>query len=1024
MHSPGERSFPLAPAQERLWFLHRLDPLDPSYHMFSVLRLRGTLDGAALRRALDGLVERHQPLRTRYAEVDGVPVGLAAPSGSCPLELLDLTAADDPQRAATELIRARLEEPLELTGRAPLRAALLRLGPEEHVLALVLHHIAADGWSTDLFIAELAQLYNAALTGAPDPLPPLRTEYHEWAALRRERADHDREFWQQTLAGAPSLELRADGDTRGAFHRVPLPAALTGRLRALARAERATTFLVLLSAFQVLLARHHDQDDLCVGTPIAGRDRVELESLFGYLSSTLVLRADLSGAPSLRELLRRNRRAFFAAHSHPDVPFEALGSGPAGPFQALFVLNGAGGADRQGGFEGLRVDHFPVGLARTKAAVTLDAWDDPDHGVSLLLGHRLNLLDHAGGARLAEHLGALLTGAVADPDRPVHALAMLSDQESRELIAAGRGEPGGGPAPDPLRLLAERAERTPGAVAILDRGRPLTYGALAEQVAEAVERLREHGVGAETVVAVSLPRGGELIVALLAVLSAGGAYCYLDPADPPARRARAAERAGAALLLDQDGLSALLTERQIKGGTPGLAYICVTSGSTGEPKAVQLTREGLAARVRWMAAHYELAPGDRVLQFASPAFDTHAEEIFPCLAAGATLVLLPGGGELLPDFLRTPEGAALTVLDLPTSYWHALTAEPATPWPPALRLLILGGEQARGGAVAAWRRAVGPRVRLVNTYGPTEATVIATAAEITELADGPGDPPIGRPLADTDAHVLDAYLRPVPPGTPGQLYLGGAGLARGYQGEPGRTAERFPPDPYGPPGARLYATGDRVRRSADGQLHFLGRLDDQLKVRGFRIEPAEVERELTAEPEVAAAAVAVHDQALVGYLVTELADPGVLRARLAARLPERLVPTRFVLLDRLPLTANGKVDRAALPPPAAAAPARPAFLAPRDDAERLVAVVWAEVLGLAEVGAEDDFFALGGHSLHALRVAARLGGATSLDLPVRLLFDHRTVARLAAELTALVLADLDHPTDREAAPAAEGTPLD
>lgn len=797
---------------------------------------------------------------------------------------------------------------------------------------------------------------------------------------------------------------------------MPLATSAVSSLRDLARTERATMFLVLLTGFQVLLSRHTGQRDLCVAAPVAGRDRSEFESLFGYLSSTILLRADLGGDPSFRDLLRRNRNGFFEAFSHPSVPFEELGSDGA-PFDALFVLDSPAAAAMT--FDGLTAQPFPTGLRKTKTPVTLEARNLPD-GLQLLLGHQLRLCDEAAGQRLARRLGCLLTAAAEAPGQRVKRLTMLTPAESVQLVAAGRGQRPGRPAPDAVGLFLAQAADAPDAIAVIDGDDQVSYAALVARTETLATRLRAMGAGPGTTIAVRGQRGAELVVDLLAVLRAGAAYTCLDPADPPARQDTLITGSGAALLLSAGqpepvpGVAAASSTRPVS--PLDLAYVCNTSGSTGLPKAVMLTRQALAARVRWMSSEYRLGPGDRVLQFASVSFDTHVEEIFPCLASGATLVIGPRRGELLPDFLSTPLAATLTVLDLPTSFWHELAARDSTRWPPALRLLIIGGEAAHADAVTAWRRAVGPRVRLVNTYGPTEATVIATAAEVTGEHL---DPPIGLPIHDTDAHVLDRHLMPVPPGVPGQLYLGGAGLARGYRGEPGRTARQFVPDPLGSPGGRLYATGDRVRRTADGQLHFLGRVDDQIKIRGYRIEPAEVERQLMSEAEVQAAAVTVRDQALVAWVVCALDEPAVLRARLAARLPERLVPAHVVALDRLPLTANGKVDRAALARlPVAAPVAGNGHVPPRDDAEHLVAEVWSEVLGRNPIGAFDDFFALGGHSLHALRVAARLGDATDLDVPLRLLFEHRTVAQLAARIRALVLADIERAADAQAAVAA------
>ncbi|GIE92362.1 non-ribosomal peptide synthetase [Actinoplanes regularis] len=1013
MTAGTEQPLALAPAQERLWFLHRLDPADTAYHMFFTLRLRGDVDVAALSSALAALTRRHEPLRTRYAERDGVATGLVAAVGGWPLHEVDLSAAADPPAAADAAIRQDLERPFDLSAAAPLRATLYRLAAGEHVLSLVLHHIAGDGWSLNVLGAELTELYNAARAGRPPALAPLPTSYGDYAAYARQRAAADRDFWHDRLAGAARLDLTglaagADADapaSAGAFHPVPLAADVVPALRELARAERATVFLVLLTAFQVLLARHTDQRDLCVAAPLAGRDRSEFEPLIGYLSSTVLLRADLGDDPSFRDLLRRNRTDLFTAYGRPSLPFEELGAGA--PFDALFVLDSP--TEPTATFDGLTAEPVATGLRRAKTPVTLEALDLPDGRLRLLLGHQLRCCGEATGRDLARRLGRLLTAAAHAPHQRVARLAMMTATESAELVAAGRGRRPDEPAPDVLDLILAQAAATPAATALIDGDDELSYAELAARIEAVATQLRARGAGPDTTVAVRGERGAQLVVELLAVLRAGAAYTCLDPADPPARHDLLIAGSGAALLLAGgrvEELPGAAGPAPTRAAPPlELAYLCHTSGSTGAPKAVMVTRQAVAARVRWMSREYRLGPGDRVLQFASVSFDTHVEEILPALAGGATVVVGPQRGELLPDFLSTPLAATLTVLDLPTSYWHELAMRESTRWPAALRLLIIGGEAARAAAVTAWRRAVGPGVRLVNTYGPTEATVIATAVEVT---GDHADPPIGLPLDDTDAHVLDAHLMPVPTGAPGQLHLGGAGLARGYRGEPGHTARRFVPDPFGPPGARLYATGDRVRRTADGQLHFLGRVDDQVKIRGYRIEPAEVERQLLAEAEVRAAAVTVRDQALVAWVVADPVDTGVLRARLADRLPERLVPAHVVALDQLPLTTNGKVDRAALARLALpTAPAADGQVPPRDDAEQLVADVWSEVLGRPAVGAFDDFFALGGHSLHALRVAARLADAIEVEVPLRLLFEHRTVAQLASRITALVLADIE-----------------
>ncbi len=587
-------------------------------------------------------------------------------------------------------------------------------------------------------------------------------------------------------------------------------------------------------------------------------------------------------------------------------------------------------------------------------------------------------------------------------------------------------------------------------------GETLTYADLDRRVASLAHRLRERGVGRESVVGVHVDRSADAVVALLAVWRARGAYLPLDPELPAERIGLLIADSDAAVVVTRTHLAHLLPSNTpllvieethnshtqhpnaatktdstaseahpepdctaVSGEREGgdAAYVIYTSGSTGAPKGVVVEHRALAARVEWMKQAYALGPGDRVVQFASLSFDTHAEEIYPALAAGATVELLPGGALTLPELLAGPRGREVTVLDLPTAYWHQLVDQlDRVAWPDALRLVILGGEQAHAAAVARWRERFGDRVRLVNTYGPTEATIIATATDLG-AADTTGRPPIGRPIGATRAVVLDGHGRRVPPGAPGELHLGGAGLARGYLGRPELTAERFV---LRPGEGRLYRTGDLVRWRADGRLEFLGRLDDQMKVRGFRIEPAEIEGRLLTHPGVRQAAVVARDGTLVAYVAGPAGplDPVVLRRELAASLPSYMVPEVWVVLDALPLTPGGKVDRRALPPPDPG-DGRP-FTAPRTDAEALVAEIWQEVLGAGEVGAFDDFFALGGHSLLAVQVGSRLRATTGVEVPIRALFTHRTVADLAAEVERVLTEELAELSDEEAARLLEG----
>ena len=1032
---PRGGEVPLSLAQERLWFLSRLDPDDASFNLFLVHRLRGDLDAEALKRALGEVVARHEILRTRYpATPDGRPVQVVEPAWRAGLERIDLAglAPDERERLARELVAERVNAPFDLADRPPFRASLLRLDATDHVLCLVLHYVAGDGWSVGVLWQELAALYAASLAGEPSPLEPLAVQYADYAAWQRRRLEDGAgeahlAYWRERLANAPALDLPSDrarpavrtSRGEGVTRRVPLGAAVDR----LARERRCTAFMVLLSAYQALLGRAAGQDDVCVGSPTAGRDWLELEPLIGLFLNTLVLRGDLSGDPTFAELLQRTRARALEAYAHQDVPFERLMTelrvrrhpGRTPLFQALFTLENPDAAGLA--LAGVAVETFEATYRQARFDLALEVWRDGPELVCIL-GYRSDLFEAATAERLAAGYEALLREALADPDARLSTLfaRALSQDERRLLAAWAEGPDADTPGDSLVRLFEERAASRPDAVAISAEGEEVTYGELNRRANRLAWALRRRGVGAETRVAVVARRSPALIVALLGVLKAGGAYVPLDPAHPEERCAAILRDSGAALVLDGDRPDAT-GERDDDpppaAGPDALAYVIYTSGSTGGPKGVLVTRAALLARVRWMRDAYELGDGDRVLQLASATFDTHAEEVFPCLLAGATLVLGPPAGEL-PDFLAGERGSRLTVMDLSTPHWHELVAAARPRWPHGLRLLVLGADQVRPDALAAWWDAAGDRVRVLNTYGPTEATIVATAATLRPGDPGPR-PPIGRPIASTRAHVLDRWLAPAGVGAPGELCLGGAGLARGYLGRPGHTAERFVPDPHGPAGARLYRTGDRARWRPDGQLEFLGRLDDQVKIRGHRVEPAEVEAALLAHPAVRQAAVvareAAGDRRLVAYVVGAAGD---LRRHLAARLPEPMIPSAIVGLDRLPLTPGGKLDRRALPEPAGGpAPERP-YVAPEGAAEELVARIWAEVLGVDRVGALDDFFERGGHSLLATRVAARLRAAVDLDVPLRTLFAARTVAELAAAVEELLVAEIAQLSDEEA----------
>ncbi|GAA2357557.1 hypothetical protein GCM10010404_07990 [Nonomuraea africana] len=996
---PPGAPVPLSRSQARLWFLHRLDPADAAYNMWIVRRLRGPLDVTALRLAVTALAARHESLRTRFPEVDGAPVVVVEPPGEVPLEIV----TGDPERLVAERVNAAFD----LAGAPPFRVTLVPVGPEDHVLCVVLHHILGDGWSLNILIDDLARLYS----GERPPEPPLQFgDVARWQ-LGQDSTD---DYWTERLAGQRPLNLptdrpRTDAPRQAAFHSLRLPVEAVRRVRG------ATMFMTLMAAYQAVLAGQAGVTDVCVATVTSGRDRPGVEGVVGYFADTLVIRGDLTGAPTFGELVERTRATVMDAFAHQGAPLERAPS-----FETMAILHTQDADRAPAAFAGLEAAPFPHGFAQVKFDLMLEAWQDPDE-LLLVLSYDAALFD----AETVEALGRRLERVLRqDPGLPPR---LLSPADLDLLGAWGRGPAPSRPAPDLPAvpdLVARAVREHAGRPAVGD----LDYAALDQRVTELAGLLQAKGVRRGDLVGVCLGRGGDAVAALLAVWRAGGAYLPLDPAHPPARLAHLLADSGATLALTSldladrlpEGVPLAYTCEPAAPLTPvppaETAYVLYTSGSTGEPKGVVVGHRNLAARVDWMAEAYELRPDDRVVQFASLGFDTHAEEIYPALSRGAHVVVLPDGPLTLPDHLDD-----VTVLDLPTAYWHHLVDQiDAIAWPATLRLVILGGEQAHAAAVSRWHARFGDTVRLVNTYGPTETTVIATA---TTLDASPGLPPIGRPIAATTAYVVDAEGRLAPPGAPGELCVGGEGVAGGYLGRPDLTAARFVPftgdralfaeaDRPAAIGTaeRVYRTGDRVRWRPDGQLEFLGRLDDQLKIRGQRVEPGEVEARLTSHPEVGAAAVAVRSEVLVGYVVGA-ADFEDLRDHAAAALPPHLVPTRWVRLDVLPLTPHGKVDRAALPEPG---DGRAAYQAPNSDAEHLVAAVFAEVLELERAGAHDDFFALGGHSLLAVRVVARIRAAIDLDVPIRALFARPTVAGLARTVEDLLVAELDEMSDEEA----------
>jgi len=1035
---PRGGALPMSFAQERLWFLERLLPGRGLYNMPVRLRLEGPVEAEALRRALAAVVARHEALRARYRETDGAPVQeIAAPWS---IDLPVVPVVDDEEEAAW--LADEAWRPFDLERGPLVRAALLRRSEIEHVLALNLHHSAGDGWSWALLLRDLSAAYAAALRGEDAALPPLELQYADYAAWQRgwlagERLHTQLAYWRAALEGAPALlELPTDRPrpalpaNRGAFFPFALSAGLTRRVHALAAREGATLFMTLLAAFQALLARWSGQRDVVVGSPIAGRHHAEAEEIAGFFANTLPLRAQLDDDPTFRALLARVRTATLGAYAHQDLPFErmveelrverTMSHGPV--FQVLFGLQNLPPADLR--LEGVRATELEVNPRAAKFDLSVEL-REAEGRVGGGIEYDADLFDAATVERLAGHFRLLLEAVCVDPDaRPLHA-DLLTDADREHLDGWSRGAPVVAAALVPLpRAFAARAAAQPGAPAIRFRGRTTTFGELDARANRVARRLRALGVGVEARVGVCLPRTPDAVAALLGVMKAGAAYVALDPAYPAARLATVLADAGAAAVVTSPGLAGRLpaalpalvldgseidladddsTDPRIDVDPSSLACVIYTSGSTGTPKGVMIPHDAVANVLAWFGGVVSDEERTAVLASTSFSFDVSIAEVFGTLCAGGQLVMVENAIELAE--VPAEEGVRSACM-VPTAAAELLRLGAL---PPTLTALNLGGE-AVSAALAEQLLATGTVRVIRNLYGPTETTVYATWAEAR-----PGDPrpPIGRPVAGTRAYVLDPWLRPVPPGLPGELYLAGVGVARGYVGRPGFTAGRFVPDPFSDdPGARMYRTGDRVRWQAGGTLEYMGRLDTQVKLRGFRIEPGEVESALLAHPSIGEAVAVVRndtgDARLVAYVVPApgAAVPGMaeLRAHLRERLPDYMVPGAFVAMDALPLTISGKVNRRALPAPAAAGaePARP-----RTETEAALAEVWRELLGVEAVSAGDSFFALGGHSLPAMRLVAAVHARLGVAVPLREVFDFPRLADLAARVDRIRARSLD-----------------
>jgi amino acid adenylation domain-containing protein len=1073
---PGTSRLPLSYGQERLWFLHQLDPDNPNHNRPMTLHIAGDLNVEALKHSIGEILRRHSVLRAVFENVDGRPQQVLIPLRQFEIPVIDLSMlpATDRRKRAQVLAAREANEPFNLESGPLVRARLFSLEANEYVLIVVMHHILFDGWSAAIFKNEFCAFYSAFSRGKSSPLSPLSIQYADFASWQRQRLQGNvtetlLSYWKNKLSSLPPpLKLPTDHPGpakqpfKGAHRYRTLPRDLVSLLKKLSYKEDVTLFMILLTAFKVLLYRYTNQNDIVIGCPVAGRMAKETETLIGLFVNTVVLRTDLSGNPPFRDLLSKTKQTVLEALAHQELPFEKLvmelqpardlSQSPF--FQVLFNFENV--ATQPMDIEGLEIEEVEFDSGAEAFSINLEIVEN-SAGLYCQLGFNADLFEPDMAESLLEHYEALLSGIVENPNRVLSDIPMLTESEYHQILVTWNSTDTNYPEDRCLHdLFEEQVAKTPQNVAVEFECQRLTYNELNCKANQLAHHFQKLGVGPETLVGIYLERSLEMVLGFLGVLKAGGAYIPLDPDYPEERLA---------FILDDARITILLTQTQLVDKLPphranvicldgnrtefdreskedlvsaatadNPAYIIYTSGSTGKPKGVIISHGAICNQMLWMQHEFPLNPADRVVQTTPFSFDASSCEFYAPLLVGAELIMTrPGGHQDSTYLVKLIAEKNISVLNLVPSMLKVLLEEEGLRACNSLQRVFCGGEAL---SVELQERffSILP-AKLYNMYGPTEATIDATfwhcRHEEKQLIV-----PIGRPVANTQIYILDHHLQPVPVGVPGELYIGGKGLARGYLNRPELTTEKFNPNPFSnSPGSLLYKSGDLARYRRDGAIEYLGRIDHQVKIRGFRIELGEIEMALNRHSSVQLAVAVVcedmpGDKRLVAYVVlnpTHVADVSALRSFLSTKLPDYMLPAAYVILDAMPLLPNGKIDRRALPTPDKSRPdLQAAFVSPRNDIEKEVVGIWERVLRLNQVGVHDNFFDLGGHSLLATRIISKLRDVFKIDFPLRLLFDSPTAAALAVKICqfqnenndrkdlTLLVDDLEEISDEEA----------